>query len=178
MVDVRAASTTSAADVSRLDFTNYIGSSLPARTQDSLRQREQNYKEGGSAGSVTPIGGELRLQTAVKGDKHAPTQAARPAPEPQRFKGVVDRIDPASSSVTLSYQDRDNPFLFPTPLLESAGAAYVGALFEIVMTKEDGFHSYDIVHLAEEERKARAEARMADLSFLDEFEHRPRAKRK
>jgi hypothetical protein len=121
----------------------------------------------------------LKLQTAVKGDETAsPSAAHREGVGCQSFKGVVDRIDPVSSSVTLFYDGRENAFLFPTPLLEEAGAAYAGALFEIVMTREDGFHSYDIVHLPDEEKRARADGPPADLSFLDGIEGAPRANRK
>ena len=94
----------------------------------------------------------------------------------RRFRGVVDQVGHNSSNVTLFYDGRENEFVLPTPVLEGVGIAYIGALFEIVMKKEFGLNSYDIVHLHDEEMQARREAGVADLSFLDGLEARARQK--
>lgn len=172
-------SATSGADLSQVEITNYTTVSFPDVTEEKPRQRGQNYKDPRGTAAITPISGEHKLQTTVKGVRHVPAQHVRAEPEPQRFSGVVDRIDPASSNVTLFYGGRENAFLLPTELLKGAGADHVGALFEIVMKTEDGFHSYEVIHKADEERNVRAAAPAPNLAFLDDLEPpAPRVKRK
>jgi len=110
----------------------------------------------------TEIGGSsrghaFRLEAAVA------SRAASTTPVPS-VRGVVDEIEGGHARVNLSYSGRDNPFLFDLHELEAAGAAYPGALFEVVVGPA---FQYKIVHLEEEEEAARRAALPPDLSFLD-----------
>lgn len=133
-----------------------------------LAEEDSSYKGGPEAPSVT----ELRptpVQASLT-ERRTSSKASAGVSAGRHFRGVVDQVAAASSHVTLHYGGRDNEFVLPTPVLENAGIAYMGALFEIVMKKEAGLHSYDIVHLADEEARIRREAPPADLSFLDGIE--------
>jgi hypothetical protein len=86
----------------------------------------------------------------------------------QRVRGVVDRVEGTLSHVTLLYDDRENQFSFPTSELQAAGAAYVGALFDLTVGRERDYISHTLVHAEEEENEARQKLGSIDLSFLDE----------
>jgi hypothetical protein len=159
---------TSTADVSPLDLNVYSAATHSNRTTETVVRQNPNYKQA-EASAATDIGGVIRIQTLLKGETKRSTGVATAPSQDQRFRGVVDQIDSPSSQVTLFYGHRENRFLFPTELLNSAGVGYAGALFEIVMKLDGGFHSYDIIHLKDEEDRVRREMPAADLSFLDDL---------
>jgi hypothetical protein len=158
---------TDTTDVSSANVNLYAQVLPRGVTESGVEQKRPNYKEESRPPSFTKTGETPALQSTISSVKEPSLLAAKSESTEHRFRGVVDQAERSTSHVTLSYGGRDNAFLLPTSLLESAGANYAGALFEIVLKKENGVHSYDIVHLTEEENRARAENSPPDLSFLD-----------
>ena len=139
------------------------GSTLP--TSEPALPRPGDYR---------PIGGVAPgLQTETDGSRQRSVSMqdavlavpSTPAAPEHSVKGVVDDIEGDHARATLSYGGRENRFLLNIDDLKVAGAAYPGALFEIIIS---GDFSYKIVHSVEEEEAARREAPLPDLSFLDE----------
>jgi hypothetical protein len=158
---------TATTDVSSSNLKLYAESLLQGITKSDVGQNETNYKERGTPSFSTKTEEATEMQSTLASGIVPSPLTPRGESIEQRFRGVVDQAEGSTSHVTLSYAGRDNAFLLPTKLLESAGASYAGALFEIVLKKEAGVHTYDIVHLIEEENRARAESPPLDLSFLD-----------
>ncbi len=131
-------------------------------------EERKNYKERIPAQRDT-TSEHIDLSTTAARPIQVDVSEAQQAELPiNRVKGVVERVDQTLSQVTLFYADRENSFLFPTTELESAGAAYVGALFEVIVAKDGKYTGYTLAHLKDEEGEARRELSSADLSFLDE----------
>jgi hypothetical protein len=162
-------SRTDTTDVSSANVYLYPEVVRQAVTKSDAEQPPPNYKKGEALPSLTGTEETQphQIRSATDSGRAPSLLVATNESTERRFRGVVDQAEGSTSHVTLSYGGRDNAFLFPTSLLESAGANYAGALFEIVLKKEIGLHSYDIVHLTEEEDRARAENSHLDLSFLD-----------
>lgn len=161
-------------ETASLNLSDLRSANPSARTEVSTQTSEPNYKEAAEAPSVTDLKPVAVQNTIAEPRKTSQGEAGVSAG--RSFRGVVDQIETDSSNVTLHYDGRDNEFVLPTLLLEAAGIAYIGALFEIVMKKEAGLHSYDIVHLRDEEIRMRQAAPPADLSFLDGLEAPARRK--
>jgi hypothetical protein len=155
------------------------GEPIPSRrTNEVATEPTPNYKQTSTVRSYTEVESGARAGTEIIDPKSATPQQLSGQAEERTFKGVVDQVAPSSCHVTLFYGDRENKFLFPTSLLEASGASYPGALFNIVLKKENGFQTYDIVHLIDEETKARQEAPPVDLSFLNGIENKRDMRRK
>jgi len=168
--------TTASADIKPSELTRFYTSASSTLTEFPKTQRDSNYKNVPNTHDLTNIQEDVQLQATIQSDVIIKTPTAAVAE--QRFKGVVDQIALSASRVTLFYRDKENPFLFPTELLKNTGIDYVGALFEIVLKKEDEIQSFDIVHLVDEERRSRARATGSDLAFLDEVERTSNARGK
>lgn len=135
-------------------------------------QPPRDYKQEVGSRQTAEIGPSPAMVAVVKDEtpKGSQPSVARPAVGRGHrvvIDGAVDEVGPQQANVTLYYGERANRFVLPTAFLAEAGAAYSGALFEIVLKEAGGFHVYDIVHAADRERAARAQAAKPDLSFLD-----------
>jgi hypothetical protein len=159
---------TQAPDLSSAGVRTYAHGTASFLTEESALRIPLNYKGPVFAGAVSEST-EAPLQTALRIEKSDRVHVESGRHIQQRFRGVVDQVESTSSRVTLFYDGRENKFLFPTLFLETYGISYAGALFEIILKRQDAFQTYEFVHLKQEEERARRESNPLDLSFLDDL---------